>query len=60
MPEKNKGVEEHLRKIEYLLAGILLKKDSNLKQVAKIIKCSDKTLTKLFPERKKKDGKTED
>ena len=54
MPKKNKETEEHLQDIKYLLAGILLDKKPNIKEVAKIMGCSDKTLTKLFPENKKK------
>jgi len=54
MPKKNKTVEEHLQTIEYLLAGLILKKEIDIKKVAKIIGCSDRTLTKAFPERKKK------
>ena len=53
MAKKNKSVEEHLQTVEYLLAGLLLKKDVDLKKVAKIIGCSDKTLTSLYPERRK-------
>lgn len=54
MEKKNKEIEDRLRTIEYLLAGLLLKKDPNLKQVAKIIGCSDKVLTKLYPSREVK------
>lgn len=57
MYENNKEVIEHLKRIEYLLAGILLMRKPNLKEVAKAIKCSDKTLTAIFPERVK--GKKE-
>jgi hypothetical protein len=53
MPKKIKTVEEHLQTIEYLLAGLILKKEVNIKRVAKIIGCSDKELTKLFPEKRK-------
>lgn len=65
MSKKNKEIEEHLEEIKYLLAGILLNKKPNIKEVAKAIGCSDKTLTKLFPERNKKgkikeNDKTED
>jgi len=52
MPKKTKDEKGHLKTIQYLLAGILLKKDVTLKQVAKIIACSDKTLTAMYPERK--------
>ena len=54
MPRKTKTAEDRLQAIEYLLAGILLKKNTDIKKVAKIIGCSDKTLTKIYPERKKK------
>lgn len=59
MPKKNKELEDRLKTIEYLLAGLLLKKAPNIKQVAKIIGCSDKVLTKLYPskETKKNDKK---
>ncbi len=53
MPKKSKKIEEHLQTIEYLLAGILLKKDTDLRKVAKIIGCSDNTLTALYPEKKR-------
>ncbi|MDE1854865.1 MAG: hypothetical protein KGH57_00900 [Candidatus Micrarchaeota archaeon] len=56
MPKKIKKTEEHLETIEYLLAGVLLKGGSGVKQVAKIIGCSDKTLTKLYPQNKKEKG----
>jgi len=54
MPKKIKKIEEHLQSIEYLLAGILLKREIDMKKVAKIIGCSDKTLTKLYPQKKSK------
>jgi len=52
MPKKIKTSEEHLQNVEYLLAAILLKKEVNIKQVAKVIGCSDNTLTALFPDKK--------
>lgn len=54
--EHNKILNE-LKKIEYLLAGILLNKKTDIKKVAKIIGVSDKTLTKFYPERKAKKKK---
>lgn len=54
MPKKKKEFDDYLKTIEFLLAGILLKKESNVKQIAKIIGCSDKVLTKLYPEKKLK------
>ncbi len=54
MPKKVKKIEDHLQSVELLLAGILLKKEADLKSVAKIIGCSDKTLTSIYPERKKR------
>lgn len=57
MPKKIKTVEEHLHTIELLLAAIVLKKDVNVKQVAKVIGVSDKTITELFPEKKSKTKK---
>lgn len=56
MPKKIKTTEEHLQTIEYLLAGLLLKKEVDVKKVAKIIGCSDKILTNMYPERRR--GKT--
>lgn len=53
MPKKVKTPEEHLQTIEYLLAGLLLKKEVDVKKVAKIIGCSDRTLTAMYPERRK-------
>ena len=53
MPKKLKTTKEHLQAIEYLLAGILLKKEVGIKKVAKIICCSDKTLTSLYPEKRR-------
>jgi AraC-like DNA-binding protein len=58
MTENNKEIQKHWKEIKYLLAGILLNKKPNIKEVAKAAGCSDKTLTKLFPERKK-NAKTE-
>ena len=54
MPKKIKDNEKRLETIEYLLAGILLGKKPNIKEVAKIIGCSDNVLTKLYPEKKVK------
>jgi hypothetical protein len=54
MPKKNKEIEDHLQDIKFLLAGILLNKRPNIKEVAKVIGCSDKMLTKLYPENNKK------
>ena len=53
MPKKIKTTEEHLQTIEYLLAGLLLKKEIDIKKVAKIIGRSDKTLTSMYPERRR-------
>lgn len=57
MPENNKEIVEHLKRIEYLLAGILLDRKPYVKEVAKAIKCSDNTITSIFPDRGK--GKKE-
>ena len=54
MSKKNDPIIGELKKIQYLLVGILLNKKTDLKGVAKIIKVSDKTITKLYPERIKK------
>lgn len=53
MPKKNKTRDEHLQTIEFLLAGLLMKKEVDVKKVARIIGCSDKTLTAIYPERKR-------
>jgi len=53
MPKKNKEIEDHLQDIKYLIVGILLERKPNLKEVAKIIGCSDKTLTKIYSHKKK-------
>jgi DNA-binding Xre family transcriptional regulator len=54
MPRKIKDAEERLQTIEYLLAGILLDKKPTLKELSKIIGCSDNILSKLYPEKKVK------
>jgi len=54
MPKKTKNMEDHLQSIEYLLAGIMLKREANIKNIAKIIGCSDTKLTELYPQKKKK------
>lgn len=51
---KENGQIKELKKIQYLLAGILLKRNPNIKEVAKVISCSDKILTKIYPEKKRK------
>lgn len=55
MPKKSKSKtqEEHSQTIEYLLAGLLLKRDVDVHKVAKIMGCRVQNLTKLFPERRK-------
>jgi hypothetical protein len=53
VPKKTKNTEEHRQTIEYLLAGLLLKKEVDIKKVAKIIGCSDKTLTSFYPEKRR-------
>jgi len=58
IPKKSKKVEDHLEIIENLLAGIVLKRTPNVKQVAKIMGVSDKELTRLYPQPKKKRGNT--
>jgi hypothetical protein len=54
MPKKTKTVEDHLEIIENLLAGILLKRTPNVKQVAAIIGSSSDRLTELYPRSNKK------
>jgi hypothetical protein len=53
MPKKIKTQEDHLQIIEYLLAGLLLKRDTDVNKLARIIGCSSKTLSKMYPEKKK-------
>ena len=55
IPKKPKTVEEHLETIETLLAGIILKRTPNVKEVAKIMGISDVKLTLLYPRSKKKE-----
>jgi len=54
MPKKTKTVEDHLEIIENLLAGIILKRSPNVKQVAAIMGVSDVKLTGLYPRSSKK------
>lgn len=54
IPKKTKKVEDHLEIIENLLAGIILKRTPNVKQLAKIMGVSDNELTRLYPRTKKK------
>lgn len=54
MPDDNKEIIENLKAIKFLLAGIILKRNPNIKEVAKAIGCSDNTLTAIYPERKNK------
>ncbi len=56
IPKKPKKVEDHLEIIENLLAGIILKRTPNVKQVAKIMEISDNELTRLYPRPTKKKG----
>jgi hypothetical protein len=60
IPKKPKTVEEHLEIIENLLAGIILKRTPNVKQVAKIVGVSDVELTRLYPRYRKKGDTNED
>lgn len=58
MPKKIKDAEDRLKTIELLLAGILLKRQPNVKEVAKIVGCSDVLLSELYPDKTgKKNGK---
>jgi len=58
MPKKIKDSEDRLKTIEYLLAGILLGKKPTMREVAKIMGCSDSVLSELYPEKKvKKSGR---
>lgn len=59
MPKKLKTQKEHLQTIEYLLAGVLLKRETDVNKMARIIGCSSKTLSEMYPEKKKgvKNGK---
>lgn len=62
MPKKIKTQEEHLQTIEYLLAGLLLKRDVEVNKLARIIGCSSKILSQMYPEKKKgaKNGKKQE
>ena len=51
MPKKVKTQEEHLQTIEYLLAAIILKRDVGVNQLARIIGCSSKTVSEMYPEK---------
>lgn len=46
------SIEEHLKTIEILLTGLLLGRKPKVKEVAKILGVSGKTLSKLLPEGK--------
>ena len=62
MPKKIKTQEAHLETIEYLLAGLLLKRNIDVNKLARIIGCSSKTLSQMYPEKKKgtSDGKKQE
>ncbi|MDG6916951.1 MAG: hypothetical protein JRM85_05080 [Nitrososphaerota archaeon] len=53
------SIEQHLRTIEIMLAGLLLGRKPKVKEVAKIIGVSDKTLSMLLPEGKAEKKDTE-
>lgn len=59
MPKKNKEIDDHLMDIKYLMARILLDRKPNVKEVAKIIGCSDNMLTELYPNKTKKKKEVE-
>jgi len=52
LPKKSVSVEEHLARIEILMAGILLDRRPNVKEIAKVIGVSDNELSRLFPRKK--------
>ncbi len=54
MPKKPKTVEEHLEIMENLLAGVILKREPNVKKLAKIMGVSSDKLTELYPTSRKK------
>lgn len=54
MPKKKKSMEDQLQEIEYLLAGILMKREVSVNDVAKIIGCRANKLTKLYPQKRRK------
>ena len=56
MAKKIKSVEEHLVDIKYLLVGILLNRKPSVKEVAKIVGCSDKKISELYPAKEEKNG----
>jgi hypothetical protein len=47
--KKAKTTEEHLQVIEFLLAGQLLERKPDIKQVAKVIGVGDDVITGMFP-----------
>jgi DNA-binding transcriptional regulator YhcF (GntR family) len=51
MTDKN-NIEKELKKVQYLLAGLLLKRAPSVKEIAKIIECSNKTISKIYPDKK--------
>lgn len=53
------SIEQHLRTIEIMLAGLLLGRKPKVKEVAKIMGVSDKTLSMLLPEGKAEKKDTE-
>jgi hypothetical protein len=58
-PKKAKTVEEHLEIIENMLAGIILERTPNVKELAKIMGVSSDRLTELYPVSKKKEEEAE-
>lgn len=55
MPKKIKTTEDYLHSIELMLAGIILKKETDVKTIARIIGCHTNVISKLYPDKK---GKT--
>jgi hypothetical protein len=53
------SIEQHLKTIEILLAGLLLGRKPKVKEVAKIMGVSDRTLSMLLPEGKAEKKDTE-
>ncbi len=60
MGKKPKNVEDHLKTVQILLVGLLLKEEPkpDVKKLAKLIGMSDDVITDLYPQRKTKKSRT--
>jgi hypothetical protein len=62
VPKKNKSVEDHLKTVQILLSGLLLKQEPrpDVVKLEQLIGVRKGTLSELFPQRKaKNDEKVE-